>query len=184
MYEGDIVGFGSNVIIRGIPDVTVDDYVIGQNLTYQRPTRVSTNLPIDKAKFFAVVLNTVDVRQSDIDLSDVFSEDGAIQLKIAADADMLEVIPSQVGSTNQGAAAGADSGNLNMGTLASPLLLAKDTASGVTGVVDFITDAGQVLDEQSVSDEGRWMVVPPWFIKLVKQSIPRTKALRRCVLSR
>jgi hypothetical protein len=169
-YEGDIVGFGSNVIIRGIPDVTVSDYVIGQNLTYQRPTRVSVNLPIDRAKSFAVALNTVDIRQSDVDLSDVFAEDGSIQLKIAADADMLEVIPSQVAAINQGSAAGNDSANINLGTLSAPLTIGKDVSSGVQGVVDFITDCGQVLDEQNVSDEGRWMVVPPWLVKLIKQS--------------
>jgi hypothetical protein len=173
-YEGDIVGFGSNVIIRGIPDVTVSDYVIGQNLNYQRPERVSTNLPIDRAKFFAVVLNTVDVRQADIDLSDIFAEDGSIQLKIAADADMLSVIPSQIGTPNQGANAGNDVGNINLGTAASPVVMAKDepttAGTGVRGVVDFMTDWGQVLDEQNVPDEGRWCVVPPWFVKLIKQS--------------
>lgn len=163
-YEGEIAGFGSNVIIRGVPDITVSDYVIGNNLTYQRPTKLSTNLSIDRAKSFAIVLNTVDVRQSDLDLTDIFAEDGSIQLKIAADADMLGVIPAQVSAQNQGTAAGADSGNLNLGTVTTPLTLTK------TNVVDWITDLGQVLDEQNVPDEGRWLVLPPWTIKLIKQS--------------
>lgn len=169
-YEGEIAGFGSNVIIRGIPDVTVDDYVVGMTLTYERPTRVSTNLSIDKAKFFAVVLNTVDVRESDLDLSDIFAEDGSIKLKIAADADMLEVIPSQVSAVNQGATAGNDSANINLGTLTTPVTIAADEASGVRGAVDFLVDMGQVLDEQSVSDEGRWVVLPPWYINKLKKS--------------
>lgn len=163
-YEGEIAGFGANVIIRGIPDITVSDYVIGQNLTYQRPTRQSVTLSIDRAKSFAVVLNTVDTRQSDLDLSDIFAEAGSVQLKIAADADMLGVIPTQVSAQNQGATAGADSGNLNLGTVTTPLTLTK------TNVIDWITNLGQVLDEQSVPDEGRWLVVPPWIIKLIKQS--------------
>lgn len=163
-YEGEIAGFGANVIIRGVPDITVSDYVIGQNLTYQRPTKLSSTLSIDRAKSFSVVLNTVDTRQSDLDLSDIFAETGSIQLKIAADADMLSVIPSQPAAQNQGATAGADSGNMNLGTVATPLTLTK------TNVVDWLTDLGQVLDEQSVPDEDRWVVVPPWVIKLIKQS--------------
>jgi hypothetical protein len=163
-YEGEIAGYGSNVIIRTIPDVVVDDYVIGQGLTPQYPQRNSVTLSIDKAKSFNVALSTVDSRQSDIDMADVFANDGSIQLRIAADADMLETIPSDVDADNQGSAAGADSGDLDMGTAADPRLLTKDN------VVDLFTDAGQVLDEQSVSDEGRWIVVPPWVINLLKKS--------------
>lgn len=163
-YEGEIAGFGANVIIRGVPDITVSDYVIGQDLTYQRPARVSTTLSIDRAKSFSVVVNTVDARESDLDLSDIFAEAGSIQLKIAADADMLSVIPAQPAAENQGATAGADSGNLNLGTVTTPLTLTK------TNIVDWLTNLGQVLDEQSVPDEGRWVVLPPWAIKLIKQS--------------
>ena len=163
-YEGDIAGLGANVIIRTIPDVQVDDYVIGQGLTPQYPQRNSVTLSIDKAKSFNVALSTVDSRQSDLDLADVFANDGSIQLRIAADADMLETIPSDVSSDNQGSSAGADSGDVDLGTSASPLQL---TAANV---VNLFTDAGQVLDEQSVSDEGRWIVVPPWLINLLKQS--------------
>lgn len=163
-YEGEIAGFGANVVIRGVPDITVNDYVIGQGLTYERPTRLSTTLSIDRAKSFSVVVNTVDTRQSDLDISDIFAEAGSIQLKIAADADMLGVIPAQPDAQNQGANAGADSANLNLGTVTAPVTLTK------TNVVEWLTDLGQVLDEQSVPDEYRWVVVPPWVIKLIKQS--------------
>lgn len=163
-YEGEIAGLGSNVIIRTIPDVQVDDYVIGQGLTPQYPQRNSVTLSIDRAKSFNVALSTVDSRQSDLDLADVFANDGSIQLRIAADADMLEVIPSEVSSENQGSTAGADSADIDLGTSASPRQLTKDN------VVDLFTDAGQVLDEQSVSDEGRWIVIPPWMTNLLKQS--------------
>lgn len=163
-YEGEIAGLGANVIIRTIPDVQVDDYVIGQGLTPQYPQRNSVTLSIDKAKSFNVALSTVDSRQSDLDLADVFANDGSMQLRIAADADMLETIPSEVSADNQGANAGADSADLDMGTSASPLLL------NTSNVVELFTNAGQVLDEQSVSDEGRWIVVPPWLINLLKNS--------------
>lgn len=163
-YEGDITGFGANVIIRTVPDVSVSDYVIGQGLVNQYPSRNSVSLAIDKAKSFAVAVSTVDARQSDLDMSDIFANDGSIKLRIAADADMLEAIPADVSASNTGAHAGADSTNINLGSAAAPRAVAS------TDVIDFIVDCGQVLDEESVSDEGRWMVLPPWMISRIKRS--------------
>src|SRR5574343_128399 len=128
-YEGEIAGFGAQVKIRTIPDVTVSDYVVGAGLNPQYPTNNSVTLAIDQAKSFAVALSTVDSRQSDLDLADIFANDGSIPLRIATD------------------------------------------------VVDFIVDCGTVLDEQNVSDEGRWMVAPPWFIALIKKSDLRIASL-------
>ncbi len=163
-YEGEIAGMGANVIIRTIPDVTVSDYVIGEGLTPQYPQRNSVTLSIDKAKSFNVALSTVDSRQSDIDMGDVFANDGSIQLRIAADADMLETIPADVSADNSGATAGADSADIDLGTAAVPRTVMA------ANVVELFTDMGQVLDEQSVSDEGRWAVVPPWVTNLIKNS--------------
>lgn len=164
-YEGEIAGFGANVIIRTIPDITVSDYVIGEGLTAQYPSRNSVTLAIDKAKSFNVALNTVDQRQSDLDLADVFANDGSMQLRIAADADMLETIPADVSADNSGTTAGADSQDIDLGSAADPLALDK------TNVIEALfTAAGQVLDEQNVSDEGRWIVIPPWVTALVKNS--------------
>ncbi len=177
-YEGDIAGFGAQVVIRTVPDITVSDYVIGQGLTPQYPSRNSVTLAVDQAKSFNVALNLVDSRQSDIDLSDVFANDGSIQLKIAADADMLEAIPSQVGAANTGNTAGADSGNIKLGTANAPIVLSNAATSGNTiNVIDWLVSMGTVLDEQNVSDEGRWAVLPPWVIALIKKSDLRIASL-------
>ena len=170
-YEGEIAGFGAQVKIRTIPDVTVSDYVIGAGLSAQYPTNNSVTLAIDQAKSFAVALSTVDSRQSDLDLADVFANDGSIQLRISADADMLETIPAEVSADNSGTTAGADSQNINLGDSTTPVSVSKTT------VVDFIVQCGQVLDEQNVSDEGRWFVLPPWAIALVKKSDLRIASL-------
>lgn len=170
-YEGEIAGYGAQVKIRTIPDVTVSDYVVGAGLSAQYPTNNSVTLAIDQAKSFAVALSTVDMRQSDIDMADVFANDGSIQLRIAADADMLETIPADVSADNSGTTAGADSNNINLGDSTTPVSITK------TNVVDFIVDCGTVMDEQNVSDEGRWLVAPPWFIALIKQSDLRIASL-------
>ena len=149
----------------------MSDYVVGAGLTAQYPTNNSVTLTIDQAKSFAVALSTVDSRQSDLDLADVFANDGSIQLRIAADADMLETIPAQVSADNAGRFAGADSSSVDLGDSTTPFSLTK------TNVVDFIVDAGTVLDEQNVSDEGRWFVLPPWAIALIKKSDLRIASL-------
>lgn len=177
-YEGDIAGFGAQVKIRTIPDVTVSDYVIGAGLTAQYPANNSVTLAISQAKSFAVALSVVDSRQSDLDLADVFANDGSIQLRIAADADMLETIPAQVATANQGTSAGNDSANINLGSAAAPVQVKATGATGAqVNVVDLITEMGQVLDEQNVSDEDRWLVAPPWFIRLIKSSDLRIASL-------
>jgi hypothetical protein len=163
-YEGDIAGMGSNVVIRTVPDVTVTDYVIGQGLQNEYPHRNSVQLAIDKGKAFAVAVSTVDARQSDLDMADIFANDGSIKLRIAADADMLETIPGDVAIENSGNTAGNDSGDINLGSAAAPRSVSS------SNIVDFIVDCAQVLDEQSVSDEGRWMVLPPWAISRIKRS--------------
>jgi len=177
-YEGDIAGMGAQVVIRTVPDITVSNYTIGSGLSAQYPSRNSVTLAIDQAKAFNVALNIVDTRQSDIDLSDVFANDGSIQLKIAADADMLSTIPTQVDSTNTGNSAGADSQNLTLGTVTSPVTLMPTGATGSQmNVIDHVTFLGQCLDENNVSDEGRWLVAPPWYINLLKRSDLRIASL-------
>jgi hypothetical protein len=169
-YEGEIAGFGAQVRIRTVPDVTVLDYVIGNGLSYQYPGSNSVTLAIDKAKSFSVAVNTVDLRQSDIDMADVFANDGSIGLRIAADADMLVTIPASVSSTNRGPVAGADS-DIDMGDSTTPVSVSSTT------IVNFIVDCGTVLDESNVADEGRWMVVPPWFVAMLKKSDLRIASL-------
>jgi hypothetical protein len=127
-------------------------------------------LAIDKAKSFSVAVNTVDLRQSDIDMADVFANDGSIGLRIAADADMLVTIPASVSSTNRGPVAGADS-DIDMGDSTTPVSVSSTT------IVNFIVDCGTVLDESNVADEGRWMVVPPWFVAMLKKSDLRIASL-------
>jgi len=162
-YEGEIAGFGAQVKIRTVPDITVVDYVVGNGLTPLYPSSNSVTLAIDQAKAFAIALQLVDMRQSDIDMADVFANDGSIQLRIAVDAEVLETIPADVSSDNQGASAGVDSG-LNLGTANVPFGFSKTTS------VEFVVDLGTVLDEQNVPDEGRWLVLPPWAVAAIKKS--------------
>ena len=170
-YEGEISAYGSIVHIRTVPDITISDYVIGQGLPNQYPSSASVSLTINRAKSFAVALSTVDARESDIDMADVFANDASIQLRIVADADVLVTIPAQVSVDNQGSTAGVDSNSINIGDSTNPVVITP------TNVVNFIVDCGTVLDEQNVPDDGRWLVAPPWFMGTIKKSDLRIASL-------
>ena len=49
-WEGEISGLGDKVVINNIPDMTISDYVVGTNLTYETPTPNTVELQIDRAK--------------------------------------------------------------------------------------------------------------------------------------
>jgi len=163
-WEGEIKGAGDKVYIRSIPSITIRAYVKGQSLTNEVPSSTPIELAIDTGKYFSVVVDDVDEVQADLKLMDIFTNDASEQMKIAIDADILNSVKDSAVAANKGATAGATSGDLNMGTDASPRSLSK------TNILDFILDAGQVLDEQNVPESGRFMVVPAWFAALVKGS--------------
>ena len=163
-WEGEIKGQGDKVHIRTIPTITINSYTKGQNLTNQVPDSTPVELLIDKGKYFAVVLDDVDAVQTDIKLMDVFTNDATTQMKIAIDADVLNGVKASAATANKGATAGVISGNINLGTDASPRAV---TASNI---LDLFLDAGQVLDEQNVPEDGRWLVIPAWMASMVKRS--------------
>ena len=163
-WEGEIKGQGDKVVIRGIPDITIRNYSKGESLTKEVPTSTPLELLIDKGKYFAVVLDDVDKVQADVALMDMFTSDAAEQMKISIDTDVLDGVKSAAAAANLGATAGAISGNINLGTDASPRSITKTT------VLDLILDMGQALDEANVPETGRWMVVPAWMAALVKGS--------------
>lgn len=163
-YEGEIKALGDNVIIRQTPDITVGDYTIGMTLTYQKPEKANTSLPIDKAKYWAAAVNSVDRYQSDIALMDNFTDDASYQVKISMDTSMLANIYADVDADNSGATAGAVEGNVDLGAVGASIAVDQSNA------IDHILDHGQVLDEQNVPETGRWIILPSWFIRKLKSS--------------
>jgi hypothetical protein len=169
-YEGDIKDSGDTVIIRTIPTLTINDYVKGQKLSYERPESTPLELLIDKGKYFSFVCDDIDKKQADIRLMNIWSDDAAEQMKITVDAQVLQgatygtagTFPGA--ATNAGLTAGAISSSFNMGTAAAPVQITK------ANILEYIIDAMTILDEQNVPESGRWMVIPSWMANLIKKS--------------
>ena len=163
-WEGEIKGSGDKVHIRSIPTITIRDYTKGLNLTNEVPESTPIELTIDKGKYFSVVCDDVDEVQADVRLMDMFTNDASEQMKIAIDGNVLQTVYTDAAAANKGATAGAISGDINLGTANAARAVTKDN------VLDLILDAGQVLDEQNVPEDGRWMVITPWIAALLKKS--------------
>ena len=163
-WEGEIKNQGDTVHIRSIPTITISDYEKGMNLSNQVPTSTPIELTIDKGKYFSVIVDDVDDVQADVRLMDIFTNDASEQMKIAIDGDVLNNVAPDVATANQGTTAGAISGDIDLGTTGAPV------AVTTTNVLETILNCGKVLDEQNVPEDGRWMVVAPWFASLLKGS--------------
>lgn len=164
LYEGEISNLGDKVIIRTTPDIVIKDYVKGQTLDYENPEPTTTELLIDKAKYYAYNSDDIDQHQSDIDYIEDWAEDAGEQMRIAVDTDINAAIFSDADASNQGLTAGVRSSSFNLGVTGTPLAITK------VNVLDVLIDCATVLDEQSVPESDRWMVIPPWLAGLVKKS--------------
>ena len=163
-WQGDITGMGDSVIINTIPTITINNYSIGQNLAYEIPAPSTITLTIAKGKYFGVNVNNVLELQAKPKLMDVFTNDAAMQMKIAVDTDVLLGTFNQGAATNQGATAGKISASFNLGTDLAPVTL---TAANI---LQSITALSSVLDEANVPETDRWLVISPTERQILMQS--------------
>lgn len=163
-YEGSIKAFGDTVNIRTTPELTIKTYVKGQTLVVENPDKPKLQLLIDKGKYFAAVEDDVDQVQSDIAMMDTWSKDASERMKIVIDQDVLQNIVADFDSNNKGGSAGRISGDIDLGSTGTPVALTT------TNVLDFIIDAGTVLDENNCPESDRFMVIPAKMAGLIKRS--------------
>lgn len=143
-YEGEISGQGDKVHIRTVPNVTVADYT--GSISYADLTTSTVELLIDQAKSYAFKMDDILSAQGDIDTLAEASKDAAESMRIAVETDVLANVVT--GATTIGAQTTVTASNI----LASILEMAKD------------------LDELNIPEEGRYIVLPPSMVSLLKQS--------------
>lgn len=163
-WEGEIKDVGDKVKIRQIPDITIRDYAKGQSLVYEQPESENIELLVDKGHYWAIRLDDVDKVQQDVEWIGKFTSDASEQLKIKVDTQVFSTIYADVASTNSGLTAGRKSASLNLGVTGTPLALDKGN------VIDSLVNAGTALDENNIPETGRWVILPPSIIGLIKMS--------------
>ncbi len=163
-YQGDIKNKGDEVIIHVLPDVTISDYEKGDTITYEDLDADNVSLTIDYAKLFAFKIDDIDRVQSNRQLMDDWAGDASERMKITIDSLILSTVYTSVAATNSGTAAGAISGDIDLGDDTTNLALTKDS------ILDFLVDLGTVLDESDVPESGRWVVLPSRLCGMIKKS--------------
>jgi hypothetical protein len=170
-YEGEIRNYGDRVKIRTKPTISIHPYKADGLLGLDRPTGGSVELYIGNGYYFSLVLDDVMELQSDLNLLSMWSDDAAQQLKITVDTEVLDGIVGGMAAGNQGATAGIISGNINLGVKATPLsVVGKNPGTGDIEILDVLMRMGQCLDEYNVPEVGRWVVMPSWAGRMIKQS--------------
>jgi len=156
-WEGDISNIGDKVIINNIPSLTINDYVVGNTLSYQTPTPNTIEMVVDRAKYFGFNISDVLEYQAKPDLMNMFSNDAAEQMRTVIDSTCIYRTFNGGAAANRGAAAGVRSGPINIGTDTAPVSLAATTKT----ILDTILGMATVLEEQNVPDSDRWLVIDP-----------------------
>ena len=166
-YEGELKNQGDTIRIRLAPSISISDYTVGQNLSYEVPTPIFQDMQVNKGKYFGVQVNDVLAYQSDMNLMNMFTEDAAKQLKIAIENEVFFncMVTEGPAAANEGATAGAISAAYNLGTDVTPI----DQATP-ENVLKGILRMSTVLDEQNVPEDGRWLVISPFDRHLLMQS--------------
>lgn len=170
-YEGEIKNKGDRVKIRTKPTISIHNYASDGLLGLDRPTGGTVELYIGNGKYFSLILDDVMEIQSDLNVLSMWSDDAAQQLKITVDSDVLDGIVGQMVAANRGTSAGAITGNINLGVKGTPLsVVSKNPGVGDIELLDVLMRMGQVLDEQNIPEVGRWVVMPSWAGRMIKQS--------------
>ena len=166
-YEGELKNQGDTIRIRLAPTITISDYTVGQNLSYEVPTPIFQDMQVNKGKYFGVQVNDVLSYQADMNLMNMFTEDAAKQLKIQIENEVFfnSFVTEGPAAANIGATAGAISAAYNLGTDVTPI----DQATP-ENVLKAILRMSTVLDEQNVPEDNRWLIISPFDRQLLMQS--------------
>ena len=145
-YEGEISGQGDKVVIRTVPSVTVADYDESSGVSYQELTTAKVELLIDQAKSYAFKISDVLAAQADINLLEAASSDAAEQMRIAVETQVLASV------------------------IADATTVGSQTTITSSNILAQILDQAKALDELNVPEEGRFIVLSPEFVSILKQT--------------
>jgi hypothetical protein len=143
-YEGEISGQGDKVTVRTVPAVTINDY--SGSITTQELTTAKVEMNIDKAKYYSFKVDDVLSAQADINMLEAASTDASEGMRIAVETDVLS--SAVTGATTIGAQTTITSSN----------------------ILEEILTLSKTLDELNIPEEGRFIVLSPEFISMLKQS--------------
>lgn len=156
-FEGEITAAGDVVHVRTFGDVTINDYTRDMTISFQALTDPMVDLTIDQQKYFAFKVDDLDKAQANMDIMEGYAGRAAVAIRNVVDSRLI------------GHHTDVDAGNV-IGTDLSPITLTK------SNIYSYITQLGELLDDDNVPQEGRNLVITPKFKTMLLQSDEFTRA--------
>lgn len=204
-YFGEIAQMGDSVKIIKEPEVSVQAYARGTQITAQDLDDEDFSLVVDQANYYAFKIDDIEAAHSHVNFMQMASDRAAYRLRDQYDQDVLGYLSgfqqaakhenaSTARTTAPGtkavASAGADellsSMKLNKGSFTNitaggnnsiPIAPRLPGATGLPTLtvspLMIIARMGRLLDQQLVDTQGRWIVVDPIFVELLKDEDSR-----------
>lgn len=206
-YFGEIANMGDSVKIIKEPEVSVQAYARGTQITAQDLDDEDFTLVVDQANYYAFKIDDIEAAHSHVNFMQMASDRAAYRLRDNYDQDVLAYLSGYAQSAKHAngdtarttapgtkaiATAGADEllssmklsrpnfGNLTTaGSAGDSIPLAPRfpgaTAASTSTVspLTVIARMGRLLDQQFVDTQGRWLVVDPVFVEMLKDEDSR-----------
>ena len=206
-YFGEIANMGDSVKIIKEPEVSVQSYARGTQITAQDLDDEDFTLVVDQANYFAFKIDDIEAAHSHVNFMSMASDRAAYRLRDQYDQDVLGYLsgfsqsakhgsPDTVRTTFPGtkavASAGSDEllatmklsrpsfGNLTTAGSSGDSIPLAPRLPGATGIptatvspLMVIARMGRLLDQQLVDTSGRWLIVDPVFVEMLKDEDSR-----------
>jgi hypothetical protein len=187
-YFGEIKNFGDSVKIIKEPEITIQAYARGTQLTPQDLQDSDFYLIVDRANSFIFRIDDIEKQQSHVNWMDLASDRAAYDMSMVYDRDILGYLSgyeydesagtwsarsSAVGSKAESTADTDELLGIHKLTRASFVTggsSSESVALGVSGTYDvtplqILNRMNRLLDVQNVPKEGRYVVLDPIFIE-------------------
>ena len=202
-YFGEIANQGDVVRIQKEPDVTVNSLQRHTAISVEKLSDEDFSLTIDQANYFAFKMDDIEDQFANVDYVSMAADRAAYKMADAMDADVLGYLAGHTsageyvtGTSGEAAGAGTltgeylaanhldatDFGNLTIASTATagdsvPLAprLPGATALSATTVspLTVVARMARKMDVQNVDSRGRWLVVDPVFVEMLKDEDSR-----------
>ena len=206
-YFGEIAAMGDSVKIIKEPEVSVQAYARGTQITAQDLDDEDFSLVVDQANYYAFKIDDIEAAHSHVNFMQMASDRAAYRLRDQYDQDVLgyltgftqsakhanaDTARTTIPGTKAVATAGADEllssmklikgsfTNITTGSAGDHSIPLAPRLPGATALptataspLMVISRMSRLLDQQLVDTQGRWIVVDPIFVEMLKDEDSR-----------
>jgi len=178
-YFGEIANFGDSVKILKEPEITVKDYARGTQITAQDLDDEDFTLVVDQANYFAFKIDDIEAAHSHVNFMSLASDRAAYRLRDQYDADVLGYLSgfeqtaknAQAGTARTTAPGTKAVSSAGSDELLTSMKLGKASFGNITTTG---ATTAHSMDTQFVDTAGRWIVIDPIFLEILKDEDART----------